>query len=311
MVRRVLVTGPSGFVGRHLLVALAARGFDVIACGRKAPDGDGALFRRIDDIATVDWRAALSGVDAVVHAAGIAHTQTGGEAQYDRVNAEATLRLGAQAVGRIGRLVFLSSIRAICGPVSRTPLDERSPAAPTNAYGRSKLKAERGLARLALPTTSLRPVVVYGRGVKGNLARIERIADTGLPLPFASLRAPRSFLSIDNLVSAIAFALEDGHSGARVYVVADPLPSSVADLVAALREGLGRRPNLFACPPALPGALARLAGQGANWGALAGPMIVAPNLLGAAGWQAPVATTREGARQWGREVRATNRRGQR
>jgi nucleoside-diphosphate-sugar epimerase len=304
MAKRVLVTGASGFVGRHLLPALVANGFDVIACGRHPPEASGAAFRAIDDIATADWSGVLAGVDAVVHAAGVAHTRSGADADYDSTNAEATLRLAAQSVGRVGRLVFLSSIRAISGPVSKTPLDELSPAAPTDAYGRSKLKAERGLATLDLPTISLRPVVIYGDRVKGNLARIQRLADTGLPLPFASLRAQRSFLCIDNLVSATMFALAGPANGAQTFVVADPPPSNVADLVAGLREGLGRGANLIACPPVLLGAAARLAGHGESWATVAGPMIASSQRLLDAGWRPPVASTIEGARRWGRAVRA-------
>ena len=97
---RIFVTGASGFVGGHLLPALAAAGFDVVAGGRRPPRQPGVAFQAIDDIAAADWRPMLAGVDAVIHAAAIAHSRTGVEADYDRINAEATLRLGAQCVGR-------------------------------------------------------------------------------------------------------------------------------------------------------------------------------------------------------------------
>jgi nucleoside-diphosphate-sugar epimerase len=303
MARRILVTGASGFVGRHLLPALVSCGFETIACGRGPIAGAGIAFRAIDDIASADWAPLLAGVDSIVHAAGLAHTRFGAEADYERINAQATLRLAEQSVGRIGRLVFLSSIRAICGPLSPAPLDEESPALPTDAYGRSKLKAERGLARLDLPSTSLRPAAIYGEGVKGNLARLQRLADSRLPLPFAGLRAPRSFLGVDNLVGAILFALEQREPGVRTFVVADPAPSHVADLISGLREGLDRPANVFPAPTGWLGAAARLAGQGDSWTTLAAPMVVSPARLLATGWRPPVATSREGARLWGQAVR--------
>lgn len=300
--RRVLLTGASGFVGRHLAPALVARGYDVVACARAPLRLPGVEVRIIDDIASADWVPLLAGVDGIVHAAGLAHTRGADEAGYDRVNTQTTLRLAAQGAGRVGRLVFLSSIRAMAGPVASTPLDERVAPAPSDAYGRSKLKAEHGLARLDLPSVSLRPVVVYGAGVKGNLARLQRLADSALPLPFASLRQPRSFLSIDNLVGAILFALEEPAAGAQTFVVADPAPSCVADLIAGLREGMGRGANLYPCPPWLLGAAARLAGKRESWMTMAGPMAVSVDRLLDAGWRPAVATSREGARRWGRAV---------
>jgi nucleoside-diphosphate-sugar epimerase len=305
--RRILVTGASGFVGRHLLLALVAHGYEAIACGRSPISGPGIEFRAIDDIASADWRSLLAGVDAVVHAAGLAHARSGAEADYERVNAQATLRLAGQSAGRVGRLVFLSSIRAVSGPFSQTPLDENSPALPTDAYGRSKLKAERGLALLDLPSTSLRPVVIYGEGVKGNLARLQKLADSPLPLPFAVLGAPRSFLGVDNLVSAILFALEQTAPGAGRFMVADPATSHVADLIRGLREGLGRDANLFSLPRAWLGAAARLAGQSDPWTTFAAPMAVSPARLIAAGWRPPVASSREGARLWGQAIRRADR----
>ena len=299
--RRILLTGASGFVGRHLASALVAGGFEVVACARAAPRPAGVDVRIIEDIASADWALLLAGVDAIVHAAGLAHTRGVAEADYERVNTQATLRLAAQAAGRVGRLVFLSSIRAMAGPVAPGP--SVRPAAPSDAYGRSKLKAEEGLAKLGLPSVSLRPVVVYGEWVKGNLARLQRLADSALPLPFASLRQPRSFLSIDNLVGAILFALEERGTGAQTFLVADPAPSSIADLIAGLREGLGRGANLYPCPPGLLGAAARLAGQGESWRTMAGPMAVSVDRLLGAGWSPAVATSREGARRWGRAAK--------
>ena len=137
--------------------------------------------------------AALAGVDAVIHSAGIAHAMSGvPEDDYRLLNTEATIRL-AQAAQRAGvrRFVFLSSIRAQCGPVEDEVQTESMEPKPVDAYGRSKLAAEQGLATLDLDWVALRPVLVYGPGVKGNMAELIRLARSRLPLPFGGLdRAP-------------------------------------------------------------------------------------------------------------------------
>ena len=146
---------------------------------------------------------ALAGVDAVIHSAGIAHAMSGvPEDDYRLLNTEATIRL-AQAAQRAGarRFVFLSSIRAQCGPVEDEVQTESIEPKPIDAYGRSKLAAEQGLATLDIDWVALRPVLVYGPGVKGNMAELIRLARSRLPLPFGGLTARRSLLSLDNLVA--------------------------------------------------------------------------------------------------------------
>jgi UDP-glucose 4-epimerase len=302
---RLLVTGASGFLGARLIPALVAHGFSVVAPVRRAqPPQQGVAFPAIESIETADWSPLLAGVEAVVHLAAIAHANNlRPEEAYDRVNAEAALRLARACEGRVSRLLFASSIRAICGPTVEAVLDDDSPAAPTDAYGRAKLKAEAGLAKLDLPTVMLRPVAIYGVGVKGNLARLARWADSPAPLPFGALRAPRSFASLDNFVSAALFCLARTQTASESFVVADPEPSSVADLLAGLRAGLGRPARLFAVSPRLLSAAAAIAGQADNWRTLSGALAVRPRRLLAAGWSPPVARSREGAALWGQSLR--------
>ena len=297
---RVLLTGADGFVGVHLVPALRAAGWAVRAASRREPGRlpGGVEHAGIGDLARPqDWTPLLSGVDAVVHGAAIAHTTGIDEERYAAVNTRATLDLAAAAERNgVRRFVFLSSVRAQCGPTSPGLLTESDPPRPTDAYGRSKLAAERGLADTGLDWTALRPVVVYGPGVRGNLGSLVRLARLPVPLPFGGLTAPRSFCAVWNLAAAVLLALEARVSGP--VLVAAPAPSSLAELLGAMRSADGRSPALVTVPAGLMGGLARLAGQGGAWERLAGPMAVSTAKLSGAGWQPPSASTPEGVRRW-------------
>ncbi|KUL95067.1 NAD-dependent dehydratase [Bosea sp. WAO] len=291
---RVLVTGASGFVGRHLLRELSAAGYKVRAAVRRPePDVAGIEQTVIGDLAgRVDWGAALAGVRHVVHGAGLAHADSElPEEAYRLVNTDATLALAdAAREAGVARFVFLSSIRAQSGPASDRPLSERDAPAPTDAYGRSKLAAEQGLAERDLDWVALRPVLVYGPGVKANMAGLVRLARLPFSLPLGGLKAPRSLLAVENLCGAVIFALSEACPARRSYIVSDPGALGVAEMLAAMRAGLGRRPGLIAVPPALLRLAARLLGRPGVYERLTGGLVASPDALLSAGWQPRIAT---------------------
>ena len=287
---RVLVTGATGFIGRTLVPALAAAGYDVRAAVRQRP----APFMPAVEVVThgdlgadVAWRPLMADVDFVIHLASIAHSGPGvAEANYDRVNHLATAGLAeaAQAAG-IKRLIFVSTIRAQTGPRSDRVLTEADEPRPTDPYGRSKLAAEIALAQSGADFTVLRPVLVYGPGVKGNLRTLLRLAALPIPLPFGAFTQRRSLLGVQNLVAAITHVLGHADSGGKTYVVADPHPVSLADIATALRLGLGKPPRLLAVPPALIHGCLAILGRGGIWDQINGPLLVDPRKLIAAGWR--------------------------
>ena len=144
-----------------------------------------------------DWQPLLQECSAVVHLAGIAHTYAS-EPLYDRVNRQATEALAHAAFRAGAHLVFVSSIAAQSGSFSDSELTEDDPPRPDNAYGRSKLAAEKGVRAAGVSFTILRPVVIYGDGEKGNFATVHKISRLPLPLPFGALTARRSVLSVQN-----------------------------------------------------------------------------------------------------------------
>jgi UDP-glucose 4-epimerase len=291
---RVLVTGATGFCGRPLVARLATAGYAVRAAVRRPPSSplpEGVEIAIHGDLAgSIAWEPLLAGVDAVVHLAGIAHAGRGIAAdRYDLVNHRATAAL-ARAAQRasVRHFIFISSIRAQCGSAADHVLTEADAPRPSDAYGRSKLAAEGAVVAAGIPFTILRPVLIYGPGLKGNLAMLAWLAALPVPLPFAGFANRRSLLGLDNLIDAIMFVLETPATEGETFVVADPQPVTLAEIVAALRAG--RPPRLFALPPRLVATVARLLGGADVWDRLGGELMAFPGKLMAAGWS-PVAET--------------------
>lgn len=294
----MLITGASGFIGKRLAGALAEEGFEIRAASRdpsSIPAMSGVERAAMPDLARqADWSELLAGVTHVVHLAGIAHGPGSlPDELYMRINAEAVGELAAQARDRVERFVFMSSVRAQAGLSADGPISEKDVALPTDAYGRAKLKGEKLIAQSGVPFTVLRPAVVYGRGVKGNIAALATLAKTPMPLPFAGLSNRRALLALDNLVSAISLALGAKEAASGTFLVADAEPISVADLVAAMREGLGRSPHLVKVPLGAVMRLMKSFGKEAEWERIAGEFVVDASKLMGIGWR-PAVATREG-----------------
>jgi nucleoside-diphosphate-sugar epimerase len=293
--RTIALTGSTGFIGRHLLAGLTARGDRVRVLLRRPvelpAEASGVV---IGDLASPrNMAQALRGVDAVVHSAGLAHAMSGvPEDDYRAINTDATVAL-ARAAERAGarRFVFLSSIRAQTGPTAEGVVTEERPPEPTDPYGRSKLAAEEGIARLDLDYVSLRPVLVFGAGVGGNMAALLRLARSPWPLPLSALTGRRSLLAVENLVEAVGAVLDAPGPLRRPLIVSDPHPLTVPDMIAALRQGLARRPGLVPVPTPLLRAAARLAGREGAFERLAGSLVADSGALTRLGW-APREETR-------------------
>ena len=290
----VALTGATGFIGRHLLKELPKRGYKIRVLLRRPtmlpPEASSAV---VGDLAAPrNMSDALAGVDAVIHSAGLAHGMSGlPEDDYRTINTEATVGL-ARAAARAGvrRFVFLSSIRAQSGHVASEVLTEDMEPRPTDAYGRSKLEAERGLADVNIDWVALRPVLVYGPGVKGNMAALIRLAAKPWPLPFSSLPGRRSLLCVDNLVTAIDTVLRADEPLRRALIVAEPGAFTIAEMITSLRRGLGRRPGLMPVPTPFLRYVFRMLGRPEACERIAGSLVASAAALTALGWTVPVST---------------------
>lgn len=293
----VALTGATGFIGRHLLKELPKRGYRVrVLLRRPTALPEGCPSAVIGDLARpYNMAEALAGVDAVIHTAGLAGTMSGvPEDDYRVFNTEATVGFArAAAKARVKRFVFLSSIRAQCGATADSVLTEAHEPRPTDAYGRSKLAAEQGLGESGLDWVSLRLALVYGPGVAGNMARLVALARSPYPLPLAGLKGRRSLLALDNLAAAVDAVLAAPQELKRPLIVADPEPLTVGEMIAALRQGIGRKPGLFNVPASVIETALRLRGRAEAYQVLFGSLVADPTALQQMGWSPPVAT-REG-----------------
>jgi UDP-glucose 4-epimerase len=286
---RILVTGSSGFIGSAVSSALAAAGHSVRAASRTP--GDIVGLERVEWVKLpnleneVNWDPFVEGMDIVIHLAGIAHRSDSFRGDYDTINRAVTVGLMKACVRHdIKRLIFMSSIGAQTGSASdqiATELDEPN---PVNEYGRAKLAAEIEIQRSGVPYTILRPVIVYGPGVRANFALLARLAALPMPLPFGAFSNLRSLLSIDNLLQAIMLCLSSPETLNQVFIVSDPQPMTLADVLATLREAEGRPPGLISVPPVAIKAIMRVTGRMSLWDRIGRPLVASSAKLQGAGW---------------------------
>ena len=268
--RRVLVTGTSGFVGRAIADALLNQNQQVVAPVRQIDNkrlidgGSSHLFYfLIDNIGdTTSWGSALCNVKTVVHCAAITslmRAQAGDPlAIYREVNVAGTLQLARNAAADgVQRFVFLSSIK-VNGELTLPgrPFTETSAFSPKDHYAQSKVEAEEALMVLARQTgmeiVIIRSPLVVGQGVKGNLDRMIKWLQLGVPLPLGMVQNKRSLVSLDNLVSLVLLCADRGKSPQavnQVFCVADEEDLSTPALLNKLAQASGRPSRLFPVPP--------------------------------------------------------------
>lgn len=297
----MLVTGASGFVGSALVSRLVARGDSVTACVRVRPaePTPGADYLLVNDrIEAPGLAAALARTDVVIHLVARTHSADLDDPDaigvYRRINVELTDSLARKCIASpVRRFVFLSSIKVHGERSGPQGLVESAPLQPEDAYGTSKLEAERALeARLrgsSVGYTIVRPPLVYGPGVKANFLRMIRAIDRGIPLPLASVRNLRSIIGISNLTDFIVTSMEHPSAHGEAFLVSDRERLSTPELLRAIGDVLDRPARLFPAPTPLLAALATLVGGKGVYRRLTGTLVAdsgkAHRLLG---WEAPI-----------------------
>jgi nucleoside-diphosphate-sugar epimerase len=280
--RAILVTGASGYLGYAAALSLAEAGHRV-RFGARAP-------AQACDMSH-EWvfygdLAEPSGLDGVLSRAAERARQ---------VNVEGTGRLAEAAVrGGVRRFVFISSAH-VNGPSSRArPFREDDPPQPDNVYARSKLDAELRLKDIAgasaMEWVIVRPPMVYGPRAPGNFQRLVSLMRTGLPVPLGAARAPKSFLYVGNLTSAINAIARHPAAANKTFLVSDSEMTSTAGLLRLIADALGKRALLVNVPEAPLALGARMIGGEKDIRRLFDPLEIDSGLIRTTlQWSPPVA----------------------
>ena len=291
--KRILITGANGFIGRNLCVYLKEKGYCVLGAVRNnvrdVPGVDEYIL--VGDInESTDWQEALAGVDVVVHLAGRVHIMRDSAVEpveaFRKVNVLGTERL-AQMAANAGarRFIFISSVK-VNGK---------------DAYGVSKMEAEQVLASVAAETelevVILRLPLVYGPGVKANFKSLIKLSGSGLPLPFKGVNNRRSFLYVGNLVDAIVTCIQHPKAAGETFLLSDGQDVSTPDLIKMIACAMNKKAILFSLHPGILKALCRVAGKTEELEKLTGTLLVdSSKIRNLLGWKPPF-TLEEGVRE--------------
>ncbi|HAT8974709.1 TPA: NAD-dependent epimerase/dehydratase family protein, partial [Legionella pneumophila subsp. pneumophila] len=256
---KILITGATGFIGRSLVPALLSEGHDVRCAVLQLDSTLQAEQIVINNLEVhTDWTDALRNVEIVIHLAARVHIMkeyaTSSLDEYCKINSIATKNFVEQAVqNNVKRFIFLSTIK-VHGEFSQNnlPFSEDCRTQPEDPYAKSKLYAEQFIQEICqnarMEFVILRPPLVYGPYVKANFLRILQLVDKKWPLPFGSIYNKRTFIYIDNLVSAISAVVSEPSAANQVYLVADDCSWSLTQLVQTLSRKMNTKLFLIPIP---------------------------------------------------------------
>lgn len=231
---KLLITGSSGFVGNYFIKSYADE-YEI------------ETFSFLnDDVETLH----VNDVEIVIHLSALVH-QMGGASDmaYEKVNVDQTLQLAHKAKENgVKQFIFMSTVK-VYGEESAIAYTETSPCFPEDAYGKTKLKAEQELQKLAddnFVVSIIRTPIVYGSGVKANMHNLMKLIDTMPLLPLGGIDNKRSFVFIGNLCALLDAIIDQRKGG--IFLAGDDVPLSTTELIQELAKAKKRKLFLIHLP---------------------------------------------------------------
>ena len=262
----VLVTGATGFVGQHLIKCLKLDGYNIKAIARKLiPGVDTVICDFFNDSIPEN---TLKGIDVVFHLAGYAHdlkSESGIEQTYQKINVDITSKLLLLSVkNNVKKFIFVSSVKA--GGVSRQGkcATEKSLSEPDGVYGKTKREAELKVLeagrKFDIHVSILRPALIYGPKVKGNLQLMMQGIKKGWFPPLPETGNRRSMIHVDDIVRALLFLANNKKSNGEVFIATDGRVYSSRNIYEAMCYVLDKNIPNWSVPRLLFNTIARLSG---------------------------------------------------
>ena len=251
----ILVTGASGFIGRGLINKLISMEYNVIGLVRKKSNiNSSQLYSEvlIDDISGDISKINISKIDIIIHLAALTHSKVKNYQDYLNVNVKGTeniVNLGVKISTKL--IIMLSSIKVNGEGFRKNNIkySEKCNPEPNDFYGKSKLASENILKELCqnnnISYVILRPPIIYGNGVKGNLLNLMKYLDNNVPIPIIKSNNIRSMLSLNNLIEALVMIINNKNTYNDIYLISDNTEVNTKHLYYTLSKKLNKKLYTF------------------------------------------------------------------
>ena len=243
---KIIVTGATGFIGKRFVHNPALKNYNVSILSRR----DHEDFETIICDFETDFNIgdAFIGVKTIFHFAGLAHdviNPSENSYLFHKVNLDATVRLLNLAVEYgVNSFIFVSSVKAGGEAISGELMSEDYCGVPKSPYGQIKREAELRVLEIGrksdIHVSIIRPALVYGPKVKGNLGMMLTGIEKGWFPPLPETRNRRSMIHVDDLVNAILMVSDDTRTDGEIYIATDDVPYSTREIYVAFCHLLGK-----------------------------------------------------------------------
>ncbi len=253
----IFVTGANGCVGQAFTRAALVEGHNIATLTRRTFHISGTRNYILDKYLHADLAKVLNGQDLVVHLAAKAHQSKDDSpevrASYYKVNVENTLELAKAALqAGVKKFIFVSSIKVNGERTQGRPFNYRDQPGPEDIYGVTKYQAELALTKLfagsGVQLIIIRPPLVWGGCLKGNLKSLAGLIKWRIPLPLGGVHNRRSILSLDNLCSFLLLCCVGEFNAVNTFLIADAKVRTTAEIARLVADQEGSRPIIISVP---------------------------------------------------------------